>query len=226
MNTQLFLHSKFNHLRHLWDCRCPLGLATDKSSETREKILMAAFDEIYSVGYQAASLSKILENTGTTKGALYHHFKSKKELGLAVLDEVIRASYRANWIEPLKTTDDPITTMTELLTQSAQTMTDADVYRGCALSNIAQEMSPIDPDFKQRTHQAFTEWQSTLADALERGKAAGNVADDIDPKPIAMLTVATLVGAMNMAKNMQSLDTLIECGKGLIDRMEASRPNP
>lgn len=226
MKTQSFINKKISHLRHLWDCGCPLGLGTDKSVETREKILMAAFDEIYSYGYQSASLSNILKNTGTTKGALYHHFKSKKELGLAVLDEVICASYRASWIEPLLKTDDPITTMTKLLIGSGDQMTDEDVYRGCPLNNLAQEMSPIDADFRERTRQAFTEWQEAIEQALDRGKFAGNVEKDLDSKSLALLMVATLEGCMGLAKNMQSLDTLICCGRGLIDRMEAVRPKP
>ena len=226
MEAHSFINDKINHLRHLWDCNCPLRTATDKSAETREKILMSAFDEIYSVGYQAASLSNILKNTGTTKGALYHHFKSKKELGLAVLDEVICTSYRSSWIEPLKTTDDPITTMTELLHRSGKHMSDEDVHRGSSLSNIAHEMSPIDPDFRERTREAFTEWQNAIEEAMERGKAAGNVEEGLDSKSIALLMVATLEGCMGLAKNMQSLDTLLCCGKVLIDRMEAVRPRP
>ncbi len=224
METQSFLNSKIGQLRHLWDCRCPLRGVVDKSGETRGKILMAAFDEIYSYGYQAASLSNILKNTGTTKGALYHHFKSKKELGLAVLDEVICASYRESWVEPLKTTDDPITTMTQLLMDSVSQMTDEDVYRGCPLNNLGQEMSPIDPDFRDRVRRAFTEWQEALELSFERGKLAGNVEEDIDSKSTALLMVAILEGSMSLAKNMQSLDALKTCGKSLIEHMENTRP--
>ena len=57
---------------------------------TRAKLLRAAFCEIHRHGYQAASIANILADTGLTKGALYHHFSTKKLLGLAVIDEVIR----------------------------------------------------------------------------------------------------------------------------------------
>lgn len=224
MEANSFINQKLSNLRHLWDCRCPLVHESDQSAETRETILMAAFEEMHSVGFQAASLSNILKNTGTTKGALYHHFKSKKELGLAVLDEVICESYRESWVEPLKHTDDPITVMTTLLMNSSKEMTDEDVHRGCPLNNLAQEMSPIDSDFRARARQAFDEWQDALIQAMERGKAAGNVKEDLDSKSIALLIVATLEGCMCLAKNMQSLDTLMCCGKGLIERMETVRP--
>ena len=38
-------------------------------------------------GFQAASLSRILAQTGVTKGALYYHFSGKQMLGYAVLDD-------------------------------------------------------------------------------------------------------------------------------------------
>jgi len=45
---------------------------------TREKILDAAFHEIHRYGFQSASLANILERTGLTKGALYHHFPTSR----------------------------------------------------------------------------------------------------------------------------------------------------
>ena len=57
---------------------------------TRDRILDAAFQEIHKYGFQAASLSNILDRTGLTKGALYHHFPDKDRLGHAVIEEVIR----------------------------------------------------------------------------------------------------------------------------------------
>ena len=57
-------------------------MATQRDpGRTRQHLLEAAFQEIYKVGFQAASLQTILSNAGVTKGALYHHFKNKKALG-------------------------------------------------------------------------------------------------------------------------------------------------
>ena len=39
-------------------------------------------------GYENTSLEKIVEEAGMTRGALYHHFKNKKALFLAVLNEI------------------------------------------------------------------------------------------------------------------------------------------
>jgi len=51
---------------------------------TRQALLLAAFEEIHEQGFRAASLDRILERAGCTKGALYHHFENKTALGYAV----------------------------------------------------------------------------------------------------------------------------------------------
>jgi len=63
-------------------------LEDESEPDTRSKILFAAYKEIHLHGFQAASLNNILAHTGVTKGALYHHFPNKTELGYAVIDEV------------------------------------------------------------------------------------------------------------------------------------------
>lgn len=199
--------------------------AADKSQDTRNKILIAAFNEIYKRGFQAASISNILKNTGTTKGALYHHFNNKQELGYTVLDEVIGDTIRATWIEPLRHTDDPLTVLINIIYSSGKQITQEDVSLGCPLNNLAQEMSPIDDGFKDRIAAIYQEWETALETSCDRGKVAGNVVDSIDSKEISLLFIASLQGCMGFAKSVQSLDTLMSCGQGLIDRIESLRPS-
>lgn len=58
------------------------------SQETIRKILKLARKKFSNKGYAGTSLEEIVEELGMTRGALYHHFKNKKALFLAVLEEV------------------------------------------------------------------------------------------------------------------------------------------
>jgi AcrR family transcriptional regulator len=58
-----------------------------RSEATRRKILDAAIDVFGEVGYAAAGWNTIIERTGMTKGALYHHFDSKESLASAIIEE-------------------------------------------------------------------------------------------------------------------------------------------
>ncbi|WP_129409581.1 TetR/AcrR family transcriptional regulator [Marinitoga lauensis] len=53
--------------------------------ETYEKIIKAAYELFSTEGYQNASINKIKDKAGVSKGAIYHYFKSKEELYLSVL---------------------------------------------------------------------------------------------------------------------------------------------
>ncbi|MEU3742772.1 ScbR family autoregulator-binding transcription factor [Streptomyces sp. NPDC032198] len=57
----------------------------ERAVRTRDAILVAAAEVFDEVGYEAAAVSEILKRAGVTKGALYFHFASKKQLAQAVL---------------------------------------------------------------------------------------------------------------------------------------------
>jgi TetR/AcrR family transcriptional repressor of nem operon len=66
------------------------------ATATRERILDAATDIALDRGFAAASLDDVLGRSGVTKGAFYHYFESKAELGRAILDK-----YAADDLETL-----------------------------------------------------------------------------------------------------------------------------
>ena len=73
------------------------------SDVTRDKLLQAAFEEIYRRGFQSTSLDTILAKAGVTKGALYHYFPDKASLGYAVVEEVVKGlcwSAGVRWRRP------------------------------------------------------------------------------------------------------------------------------
>lgn len=234
MKTPTYKEAITRQWWYLWNatpCCLEKGASSEKyknnhrGQDTRDKILLAAFDEIYKRGFQAASLSNILKDTGITKGALYHHFENKVVLGHAVVDEVIRDTIYSSWVEPLNTTDDPITTLKNTLIRTGSLMTEEDVCLGCPLNNLAQEMSPIDEGFRDRIAGIYQEWQDAIETSFDRGKASGNVKSSVDSKEVALLFVASLQGFIGYAKSVQKLDALMKCGKGMVDRLESLRPS-
>lgn len=57
-----------------------------RSEETRLKIIASAIKLFSNRGFNAASVDDICHDAGISKGAFYHHFKSKQNLFLALLD--------------------------------------------------------------------------------------------------------------------------------------------
>lgn len=60
----------------------------EKSILSREKILNAAGEVFAQKGYDTATMQDITEKSGLSKGAIYHHFKSKEEIMQALGDKM------------------------------------------------------------------------------------------------------------------------------------------
>ena len=56
-----------------------------KSHFTKLLIIYKAFNLFYEHGFKTTSIDKIMKETALSKGAFYHYYKSKKELGLEVI---------------------------------------------------------------------------------------------------------------------------------------------
>lgn len=198
-------------------------MLTKSSDLTRQKLLLAAYEEIHRYGFQAASLARILAKTNLTKGALYHHFKNKIELGYAVVDELIQQEKVARWITPFKHCENPLTCMIELLHEAATCMDQEEACLGCALQNLAQEMSPVDEGFRLRIHGIYQAWQQDLSAALVRGQTQGVVRHNIDPNAAAIFIVASMQGCIALTKQAQDIAVLHQCGKGLVEYLQSLR---
>ncbi|OYY75373.1 MAG: TetR family transcriptional regulator [Gammaproteobacteria bacterium 28-57-27] len=181
-----------------------------QSDLTRQRVLEAGFKEIHRHGFQAASVCDILADTGLTKGALYHHFPSKKELGLAVIDEMIGAGLRERFIRPLRDSERPAQALVELI-GNKQEQSEEYIQLGCPLNNLMQEMSPVDEDFRNRLNRLLNQWQSAFEDALRRAQVAGEVREDVDCHAAALFIVSAWEGCTGIAKNMQSVESFRAC---------------
>ncbi|MDX8045563.1 TetR/AcrR family transcriptional regulator [Gracilibacillus sp. S3-1-1] len=63
----------------------------ERKQETRKILLESAAETFAKLGFHGASVDKIAEYAGFTKGAIYTHFKSKEELFLALLEQQIQS---------------------------------------------------------------------------------------------------------------------------------------
>jgi TetR/AcrR family transcriptional repressor of nem operon len=187
---------------------------------TRQRLLDAGFREIHRQGFQPASLDAIVDAAGVTKGALYHHFENKQALGYAVVDEVVAGLLFEHWLEPLEGVEDPIEPLIAAVRVAAAT---DNCELGCPLNNLAQEMSATDPGFQRRLDQLYRRWESGFADALERGQRAGTVRAGVDVVAAATFLVASIEGALGLAKNRKDPQPLHACVEGVTRYLETLR---
>jgi TetR/AcrR family transcriptional repressor of nem operon len=168
---------------------------------TRERLLQAAFREIHRSGFQSAGIDAILAATNVTKGALYYHFDSKETLGYAVVEEIVAKLTRDRWLRPMLSEGQPIDILIGVVRRIPARP--KDVRAGCPLLNLAQEMSPLDEQFRKRLESIFLDWQEGVATLLRKGQSQGTVRRDLNPAETASFLVAMVEGYATLAKNAQ-----------------------
>lgn len=159
-------------------------------------MLKAAFSEIYAHGFRSTSLDRVLRTAGVTKGALYHHFRSKRALGHAVVSELLGAHVQ-QFGKALADAPDPVAALREWVEGPPW----ADLRLGCPVNNLAQEMSAVDETFRRRIEVVFRDWRSGISGALRRGQGSGHVRADVDAVGAASFILAALEGSFSLAKS-------------------------
>src|ERR1700756_2202977 len=192
---------------------------------TRERLVRAAFQEVYRSGFQSASIDTILAATNVTKGALYYHFENKEALGYAIIDEVVATFPRDRWLLPLQRSEDkdPIDALIGIV--QAIPARPRDLKGGCPLVNLAQEMSQLDEQFRKRLETIFHVWQEGVAVALRRGQSEGTVRRDLVPDETAGFLIAMVEGYEVLAKNAQDVKVWNVGIRNIVDWLRSLRPS-
>jgi TetR/AcrR family transcriptional repressor of nem operon len=165
----------------------------------RTRILEQAEHLMHLRGFNNTSLEDIASACSMTKANLFHHFKSKEELGLAVLDFKMEA-YRCDCMGPLSCCEDPIGAVKKLFTDAACFYKGNGCKAGCFVGNIALEMSDLNERFRAKAEAFFEEWAGGLETALKRARANGLFSSAMRPRATAEAILALYEGAIMLAR--------------------------
>lgn len=173
----------------------------DKATQTREKLLDAAFEEVYINGYHGASTAAILKKAHVPKGSMYHFFPSKKELILAVIQERIFPrmdvffdfSYQQN--APIIDTIETI-----FKKMSEHTLL---IQNGCPMHRLMVEMAPLDKDFNELLNKHFEKFTSQLNSLLLKG-IEHKTFDPFNTQDLSRFIITSTWGVLSLSPSLSS----------------------
>jgi TetR/AcrR family transcriptional repressor of nem operon len=171
-----------------------------KADATRTEILKKAFDLIYKNGYQATSIDHILETTSVTKGAFYHHFKSKEEMGISLIEDVIKKEIWPTIMKSLGASKDFRKNLHKMLKDLLIANPTLICEYGCPAVNLIHEMAPINERFKKALKKNMAEWRKAIEDEIIRAQETGQLSTDHEPETIALHVITLYHGVRNMGK--------------------------
>lgn len=171
-----------------------------KAEATRSMILHKAFELIYVKGYQTTSIDDIVATTQVTKGAFYYHFKTKDEMGLAIINEVLKPTLASSFIEPLQGEQDPLDAIYNLMDSLLMKNEFLKVEYGCPASNFTQEMTPWNSEFNKALNELTREWTEAITATIERGKKSGVIRKEVNAKQVTTFVLSGYWGIRNLGK--------------------------
>lgn len=169
----------------------------------RSRLLDVAADLFQTCGYQATSINDVMEATGVSGGALHHHFPTKKQLALAVIQDRVAPTVRETWIEPIRLASSLRKGIAGVFAVIESGVEKRGSVSGCPLNNLALELSLADSDFRHAINSIFDEWQGALAQRIG-GTGGGKRLDQGKRIEAAAFIVSVYSGAMTLAKASQS----------------------
>jgi TetR/AcrR family transcriptional repressor of lmrAB and yxaGH operons len=177
---------------------------------SRDRLLDAAVDLLQRQGYHGTGLNELLERSEAPRGSLYHHFPGGKEQIGA--EAIARAGGQvAAAVERLLRTKPSVADAVEALAGVlAAGLETSDFERGCPVATTALEVTPRSEPIRAAAQASFESWLAPLRERLE---ATGF--DRLEAPRRADLAIATLEGALVLARARRNADVLRDAGRQL-----------
>lgn len=163
-----------------------------RPEERPDEIAHAALTVICKRGYYESTLDDIAEAAGVTKGAVYHHFKSKEDLVVVAvrsylerstgrLAEVVESSREAGAEEKVR----------RILLAGVELWTSPNfgAVLALALGGVGKAVPRLRRSFLE--HGPLRAW-SVLAEAIQEGQASGQFRRDVDAAAVARQVASSL----------------------------------
>ena len=175
--------------------------------DRRTQIIDAAAALIRRNGYTQTSVEDVIREARLCgKGHFYHYFKSKEALGYAVLQrqfELFAERGLSILREPMT---DPLDRLNRFIDAVVAAQAERGCPDGCPFANLAGEMADVHEGFRRQIETVFERWTEQTQALL--WEARPRLADGVDIGRLARFIVATLEGAMLMARVRRETGTL------------------
>jgi TetR/AcrR family transcriptional repressor of nem operon len=160
---------------------------------TKEGLIEVAEDISREFGYNGFSFRDIEQRVGIRSASIHHHFKTKADLGRAILNaykehylSAVQSIERASGSAPVA-----LVNFFELMKRSLR-----GGARGCLCSMFAAESASLPPEVRLGVKEVYVEIEGWLAKLLERGRNEGGFIFSGDAALVSRAMFACLQGGM------------------------------
>ncbi|MFF1924992.1 TetR family transcriptional regulator [Streptomyces sp. NPDC058221] len=162
----------------------------ERSGRTHELVLDAAAAEFAQYGYASANLQNVADRTGLTKGAVYGHFASKKELAEALVEHL--GTVTGELLAAAGAGDGPALQQLRCVVADVAERLQSDLRARAALRLVTE-----DAHVAKRLPVLTEDLFQVALSLAERADGEGTLSASVSPKRVADLMVVMLFGVLH-----------------------------
>jgi TetR/AcrR family transcriptional repressor of nem operon len=159
----------------------------------RTDVLERATLAFWRRGYEATSVSDLVEQTGLNRGSLYAAFDGKRGLFVECLAHY-DSRHRLDFLDDVSKGMGPREAILAVFDAAARPAQESGLPPGCLLVNSALEVSPHDPEVRAIVNRSLSEVEAFFRDNVAAAQAGGTVSRDLDAGRSAKVLLGLFLG--------------------------------
>lgn len=177
-----------------------------RQSPTRQKLLDAAFAIIRTKGYAATTVDDLCDHAGVTKGAFFHHFRSKDDLAVAAAAHWSERTGALFAAAPYHAHADPLDRVLGYLAFRKSILQGGVPQFTCLVGTMVQETYDTSPAIRAACDASISDHAARVEADIAEAMRVHGIRADWTARDLALHTQAVLQGAFILAKAKGSAD--------------------
>ncbi len=188
-----------------------------KGEQTRQAILVRAFELANVIGVSGLSIGRLAEATGLSKSGLFAHFGSKEALEVAVIEEAGRQFVQEVMVPALRQPrgEPRVRALYE------RWLAWGDRPGGCFFVGATAELDDRPGPPRDALVQTAKDWIDALATAARIAVTEGHFRDDIDPEQFAFELYGLMMATHTFGRFLREPDAK-QRSRAAFERLVAS----
>jgi TetR/AcrR family transcriptional repressor of nem operon len=185
-----------------------------RGTDTKDRILDTAQGLVLEKGFAATSLDDIIRATGLTKGAFFHHFRSKADLARKLVERFAEADFAFfdEWSRRAEALadDDPLQTAIIFIKLFEEWLGNLPTpFAGCLFAVFVYENDAFDQDINDFVRTSLERWQTYYEKLFAAVLATRRARIDVTARALAEAYVSTMEGAFILARAYKEPELIV-----------------
>lgn len=177
------------------------------SKNTREKILDEAHSLTLKHGFAGTTVDAIIEQAGVSKGAFFHYFPNKKDLGYILMQQYAAGDadhLNENMVKAEELSDDPLQQLlifVKLFEQEMKSLQEP--FPGCLFASYLNNSELFDEKTLRIIRESMLSWRSRLMEKLKEIAKKYPPDHDVELESLADMMLVTFEGAFLLSESLE-----------------------